>query len=876
MNWQDLQREVEAHIEEKALDLIDAGVPEREAWERARREFGNRTLTVEASREVWGWRWLEELGRDLRFALRDLRKAPGFAAVAILTLGLGIGANIAVFSFVEAVMLRPLDYPDSERLVAVWETITGEEPKTLSTSGPGGPGRRMSVAPANLMRYQAASGSFTGIAGYAQTGLNLTGSGTPERILGEQVTASYFGVLGVQPSRGRAFLPEEDRPGGARVLVVMHDFWQNRFGGDPGLLGAFLTLNGERYQVVGIMPPGFQPLTQLGRPEPVSFLMPAAYPAELLANHGDHEVGAVARLRPGVPVRLGQLELDGISARLAAEFPDSNRNVTTRVESLKEDVTRNVRLSLLVLLGAVGLMLLIAGTNLASLLMVRATNRRHEIAMRIALGASRGRIFRELATHSVLLAVLGGAAGLAIAAGAKQLMLAVAPDDIPRLANAALNWPVVLFGAVLALGTGLFVSVLPGWQASKAGALGFLRTSPRSSAGRATMRWRSVLVVVQVALCMVLLVGAGLMLRSFVSLQAVELGFATERVLAMNVNLPELRYPDAARRLRFFEELEAKVGSVPGVEAAAFANRMPLRGGWSGGFQLDTGATAPETLEADMQAVSPGYFSALGMGLLRGRGLTADDGTGMPPAVVVNSEFARRFLGGADPVGKRMRRSASMPWITIVGLVTDVRRYGKSEPVTPQVYYPAAQTELYPVRLADFVFRSRANPRELLPAVQEAVWSIDSGLPVTNVRTLEEIVSMSAARRRFQTLLLLVLAGLALTLAAIGIYGVISYDVTRRTAEIGIRMALGASQGTILRSVVGRSMLTVTAGVGLGAVGALGLSRYLQSLLFAISPSDPFTYASLILFLCGVGLAAGILPAVRAARLDPTVALRAE
>jgi putative ABC transport system permease protein len=865
----ELEEEFAVHLEMAVQDNLRRGMDLAEATRSARMRFGGVAQARESVREQMGMPLLESFITDVRYALRSLRKSPGFALVAILTLALGIGANTAMFSIVEAVMLRPLPYPEPERVAALLEQ---------RTSGVGAPGQRMRVAAANLVSYKAENRSFAGIAGFESIGMNLTGSGTPERILGERVTADYFSVLGVQPEQGRAFLPEEDKPGGNRVVIVTHELWQNRFAADPVLLNSFLTLNGQRYQVIGIMPPGFQPLTQYAGPGRVGFLVPAAYSSKILAAHGDHEIEVAARLKPGVSLSEARADLDVISERLARQYPDTNRNVNTSLMPLLNDLTRNVRLSLIVLLAAVGMILVIACTNLANLLMVRASNRQHETAMRYALGASRLRVFRELATQCMVLAALGGSAGLFLADATKQLILAMAPANIPRLPAVAINWRVVLFSAALSVIAGGFFSfcLFPGFQGLKGSPIDSFRTARRSSLGRTAMRWRSALVVIQVSLCMVLLVGSGLMLRSFVSLLGVDLGFTTDRVLAMNVSLPDPRYPDAERRFAFFEELERNVSVLPGVEAAAFANRMPMRGGWGGGIHLDSATGVRENLDVDMQAVSGSYFRALSIGLVRGRFLTADDRTKSQPVAVVNSEFARRFLGSEDPLGKRIRISPQAPWVTIVGVVTDIHRGGKSEPVTPQVYFSASQTSLYPVRLADFVFRSRVEPRRLLAAVQKQIWAIDKDQPVTNVRTLQEIVSLSVADRRFQTMLLLILAGLALVLAAVGIYGVISYGVTQRRAEIGIRIALGASQRAILKSVVGQSMGMVATGVVLGVFGAYGLSKYLKTLLFAITPSDPLTYASIVFFLSMVGLAACWVPAMRAAKLDPTVALRDE
>jgi len=814
---------------------------------------------------------------NFRYAVRLLLKSPGFALVAILTLALGIGVNTAIFSVVDAVMLRPLPYPEPDRLVSMWEEKIGEGPNSANTSGQflgSGAGRpRWTVAAANLMDYRTQKNSFVSLAGFAVTGMNITESGPPDRLFGEEVTANYFSTLGVSPAQGRAFLPDEDRPGANKVVIVSDELWRSRFGGDPYFLGKSVTLENEKYTVVGIMPPGFQSPSQFNMAIPLLYYIPAAYPADLLAHHGDHGINVLGRLKPGVSIAAARAELDAISQSLAQRYPEVCKNLKTGSDLLSNDISGGVRTSLFILLGAVGLILLIACTNLANLLLVRAIGRQREIAIRFALGASRNRVIGELLAQSTVLAALGCGSGLVFGYWTQRLLTGFAPH-IPRLEGASLNGRVLLFTLALSAVAGLICGIFPAWQASKSRPVEAMRASERHLAGSSVMRWRSGFMIAEVAISMILLVGAGLLLKSFMTLNHVELGIATEHVINMNITLPELRYPTPERRFAFFEDLAERASHLPGIQSVAFANNFPLRGGWSSNFRPENQPDRGE--DADYQAVSPGYFSTLGIALQRGRLLTPADRAGSELVAVVNTALVRHFFPNEDPIGHRFRHNDQAPWATIVGVVNDVRRDGKAGNINPQVYFPAAQTALYPVRLEEFSFRSAADPKQLVAAVQQQVWAIDKDLPVTHVRTYDELVSQSVAERRFQTLLLGLFASLALILAMVGIYGVISYSVSQRTPEIGIRMALGASRGGILKMVIGRAMLLVAVGIGAGAAGAFALSKYLKSLLFEVKPGDPWTYASLAILLAMVALVASLIPARRATRVDPMIALRYE
>ena len=814
---------------------------------------------------------------NFRYAVRLLLKSPGFALVAILTLALGIGVNSAIFSMVDAVMLRPLPYPQPDRLVSLWEQKVGEGPQSANTSGQSlgsiGWPARWTISAANLTDYQTQKNSFVSLAGFAVTGMNITESGPPDRLSGEQVTANYFSTLGVSPAHGRAFLPDEDRPGANKVIIASDELWHSRFGGDPHFLGSSVTLDNEKYTVVGIMPAGFRSPSQFNMTVPLLYYIPAAYPADLLSKHGDHGINVIGRLKPGVSLVAARAELDAISQSLAQRYPEVCKNLKTGSDLLANDISGGVRTSLFVLLGAVGLILLIACANLANLLLVRAIGRQREIAIRFALGASRSRVIGELLAQSTVLAALGCASGLVCGYWAQRLLTAFAPH-IPRLERADLNGRVLLFTLALSAVTGLICGIFPAWQASKSRPVEAMRASERHLAGSSVMRWRNMFMISEVAISMILLVGAGLLLKSFMTLNHVELGIATEHVINLDITLPELRYPTPERRLAFYQDLADRVGGLPGVQSVAFANNFPLRGGWSSNFRPENQQDRGE--DADYQAVSAGYFATLGISLERGRLLTPADRAGSELVAVVNTALVHHFFANENPIGHRFRRNDQAPWATIVGVVSDVRRGGKAGKINPQVYFPAAQTTLYPVWLAELAFRSAADPKQLVAAVQQQVWAVDKDLPVTHVRTYDELITQSVSERRFQTMLLGLFASLALILAIVGIYGVISYSVSQRTPEIGIRMALGASRGGILKMVIGRAMLLIAAGIAVGAAGAFALSKYLKSLLFEVKPGDPWIYMVVTILLGMVALAASLIPARRATRVDPMIALRYE
>jgi len=878
----DLREEIRLHLELRARKLHQQGLGADDAGYAARRQFGNSARYQDQASQEWGWTMWERIVQDFRLGARTLRRTPGFTVIAVSTLAIGLGINTAVYSVVNAVMLRSLPYPQPDRLVSMWEEHPANEDRFRSSgaalSSKGGPGAlsRTSVSVANLQDYQRSS-AFQNMASFDLAPMNLTGNGTPERIAGEAVSANFLSVLSVAPLRGRDFLPQDDSPQAEPVVMITHDFWQSRLGGDSQVLERAVTLDGKPRRIVGVLPRGFQSPMQFAWKDPIEFYVPAAYPKEQLLDRNDHDVNVVARLKAGVSVEAARADLKVIQSRLARQFPDTNKDMHPAISLLRDDLLANTGPAMWTLLAASGLLVLITCVNVANLFLVRAAGRRRESSVRLAVGASRLRLIRQSMAESLLVAAAGCAAGIALGRLFMGALVALAPADIPRIHSVAMDWGVFAVAAAIATLTGFAFGMAPAWQTSQASPVEALKTAARGTAAKAQVKWRAALTVTEVALSLMLLVGAGLLLRSFAAITGVDLGFQPGHVVAMNINLPDLRYKTGALRVQFFDELERRVRALPGVQSVAYANRMPMRGSWRSGFQLED---APDrslnpVLTADFQAVNSGYFETLGIALLRGRRLTPHDREGEPPVAVVNQAFSRAFLNGADPLGRVFLYSDNVR-VQIVGVVTDIRRGGKAAGVLPEVYLAAAQTSLYPVRVADFAVRASGDPSLLVNAVRQQVLAIDKDQPVTNVRTMEEIIDASVAQRRFQTFLLLVFAAVAVALALIGIYGVLAYSVAQRTQELGIRIALGANPRSVIALVLRQAGVLIAAGIALGICGSLALTRYVQSLLFEVHTTDWRTYAGAIALLALAGAMASLVPAVRGARVDPMVALREE
>ncbi len=867
----DVDDELRFHLEARIEALTAEGRSLEAARAQALVEFGDvervrRVLRgidrrVERARRRSGW--LSSLAQDLRYAARTLVRSPGFSLAAITTLALGVGLNAVVFGAIDTVLLRPLPYGEPERLVGLWE----------ETNRAGGYASG-SVSRANLVDVQRQSQVFSGIAGFRLSPQNLTGNGLPERVWVEQATANYFSVLDVRPALGRAFTPDESTAGRERVVVLSDGLWR-RLGSPASVLGSAIRLDDVEYEVIGVLPGSFRSPHEFNRLEPVAVYVPLVFSAKDLSpdGHGNHDLDAVARLNPGVTLASAQPDLDRISAWLAKTYPDTNATKSARIAFLHDVITRGVRTSLLVLLGAVGLVWLVASVNLANLLLVRALGRQREVTVRAALGASRLRLVQGLVTQSLLLSTCGCLAGLGIGWQLAAILRRIAPPGIPRLDALGIDLRVFAVMAALSTAAGVLFGLLPALHLSRTPLSNALRARSSSPSAPIVVRWRSALVVAEIALSLVLLTASGLLLRSFMTVSRVDLGFSTERVLTLNISLPASRYATPDDRLRFFEALTDRVRSIPGVQATGFANRFPMRGGWSGSMFFDG---SREPIEVNLQAVSPDYFSTLGIPLLQGRVFEPADRSGSLPVVVINSALARAFFRGRDPLSQVVRRNLETAPVTVVGVVGDIRRAGKTAEIVPEMYFSAAQTDMYPVTLADFAVRARSNPRELVPAIREAVRSIDKDQPVGNVRTLREIVSSSVAQRRFEMLLIVLFAGVALVLTLVGIYGVVSFAVGQRTHEFGVRAALGARRSDILGMVLRQAAMLILLGLTIGLAGAYVVGQLLKTLLFETPPDDPSTFAAVSVMLAVVALLASLVPALRAATIDPVSALRTD
>ncbi len=880
LDW-DLSDEVQSHLDMLTDEYIRQGCSRDDARRRARRDFGGIAQVQERVRGRRGVPVLEQLLTDIKHAVRQLHKARGFTLVAVVTLALGIGVNAAIFSVVDAVVLRPLPYPGADRLVSIWEAHLGGEPLDGSASGSlisGGedPGR-ITVAPADFVEFQERSRAFAGMAGVATVSMTLTGAGAPEQLLGEEVTPGYCDVLGAAPARGRGLTGSDSGPAAVPVVVISDALWHGRFGAAVDLIGRTITLDDRPRQVVGVMPPGFTGVSQYGSSSPLAFWVAAYYPPELLANHADHEIDVVARLAPGVSLKAAQTSIASISDDIARRFPDASGTLHTFVRPLGDDVVREVKSSLFVLLAMVGLILLMACVNVANLIIVRGVGRRREVAIRYALGAARRRVLSGLVVEGLLLAGLACTVGLVVAWWAKDVIVSLAPQNLPRLGSVGIDTRVIGASVAVALLTGVLFGALPAWQARRSRPVDALKGGERAVAAAWMLRWRRALMTAEIALSAMLLIAAGLAAKSLYTLTRVDVGFRTDHVLAMNVNLPVRRYPTGADRFAFFDRLQQRLAALPGVRAVGFANRFPMRGGWESGVQID-GLDLPGDgfVSFGFQAISPGYFDVLGLRLVAGRLLTAADRQNAEPVALVSEAFSRTYLNGASAIGRRMRRAVEFPWITIVGVVADVRRDGQRADLMPQVYLPAAQTGLYPVRLADVAVLTAADTSALVPAMRDAVRAVDPDQPVANVRTLEEVLAIGARDQWFQAMLLAMFAALALTLAVVGTYGVVSYAVTQRTPEIGVRLALGADNGRILRWLLGDAARLIGLGAALGLAAALALSHSMTTLLFDVRPTDPVVYVLVLSVLGGVAILASYVAARRAIRISPVEALRSE
>ena len=801
--------------------------------------------------------------QDVRYGFRMLWKNPGFTFVAAFTLALGIGANTAIFSVVNAVVLRPLPFPDAHRLV--W--FDGVNPAKGITES--------ALSMPDYLDWRSQSDAFQSMTAFVQGSAILSDENSePERVPRGVVTASFFPTVGVNPAQGRALLPEDELPGSEPVAVLSHGLWQRRFGGNPNVLGSKFTLSGRSFTVVGVMPAGFD---YPGRAQLWSTLKTGGDDQ----RRDNRYLHVLARLKPTVTLAEAQTQIDALSARFGQQYPETNGGQSAKLTGLQEWTTRGVRTSLLLLFGAVGFVLLIACANVANLLLARGAARRKEIALRTALGAGRPRIIRQLLTESLLLAFLGGAAGLVLSLFLTDLLIAISPADVPRLNEIKLDARVLGFTVGIVSLVGLLFGLAPAWQASKTDLNEVLKDGGRSSSteGRGRNRLRALLVVSEIALSLLLLVGAGLLIKSFVLLRDVHPGFDAKNVLTMRISLPGARYPEPKQSERFYRELTERVKALPGVEAAGATVSLPL-----GGSNFSVGRSfiregrplvPAESQNADYFVATPDYFKTMRIPVKAGRAFTEQDRADAPPVVVVNEGLARRIFPGEDPVGKRLTVWRDEKFARqIIGIVGDVKSDRLDAETNSQIYVPHAQDAGWSG--LSLAVRTTVEPETLTAAVRGAVLSIDKNQPVHDIKTMDDVLAASVANNRLVVLLFGLFALFALLLATVGIYGVMSYSVAQRTHEIGIRMALGAQPADVLRLILKQGLALTLAGVGLGLAGSLALSRLLESLLYGVSATDPVTFGGLALLLTAVALAACYIPTRRALKVDPMVALRNE
>jgi putative ABC transport system permease protein len=798
------------------------------------------------------------LWRDVRFAIRMMAKTRGLTSVALVTLALGIGANTAVFSVVDAILIRPLPYADSSRLVMVFQDLRAR----------GGPGTEW-TGPANQADWKSATDVFTGVTTVRGWAASLAEGDTPEALTGEQTTFEYFDVLGARPALGRSFRQSDDVKDARRVVILSHAVWTSRFGGDPAAVGRVVRISGEPHEIIGVMPKSFRSayVTDAALWRPLRWPTVNA-PRNVAVGH------TIARLRPDVTLDRARSQLDALAARLRQEHPDTDAGKAINPVPLQDQQVGGVRLGLFVLLGAVGFVLLIACVNIANLLLARASGRAREMAVRRALGAERWRIVRQLLTESVLLAAGGGAAGLLIAEWGVSALKAVAPAGTPRIEEVAIDPRVLIFAAALSLATGILFGLVPAWQASRetlTPALNRGGRAPTSDGGGRARRW---LVVAELALALMLLVGAGLLVRTFIALQGADLGFNPDHVLAGFVLTPPAAYRTDPQRRAFYDRLLERAAAIPGVKEASLSSITPLGGDNDTNFTIE-GRPKPRT-QADAttvwyREVSAGYFSAIGIPLRHGRLFTTNDAD---PVVVINETMARHYWPAEDPIGRRMSfDDAGSKLFTIVGVVGDVKMRGPRGELRDEAYLPYWQE---PDAGTNVVLKSAVDPASLIEPLKRAVQEIDPTIPVSGAEPLSVTVAQSNGPARFYATLVTGFAALALLLAAVGVFGVMSYTVSQRTAEIGVRVALGADERQIFRLVVGESLALAAIGLGLGAAGALAVTRALRTLLFGVGLGDPATFGGTALLLVAVAFVASYMPARRAMRVEPMSALRAD
>ena len=861
----ELDDELRFHLERQMEKLAASGVPREQAARQARIALGGLDQTKEDCREARGVSALEVLRQDVRYGIRMLAKNPGFTLVATLTLAIGIGANTAIFSLVNAVLLRPLPYPNPAQLVMIFGTDQrGAADYPFSD--------------ANFLDCQEQNHVFAHMATFGAAAATLTGIAQPVRLRAGYVTTEFFDLLQVRPILGRSFLTEEGHPGRDHVVILSYGAWRRRFGSDPGLVGRTVSLNATPYQVIGVLPADFDFTVPRYFRSPAELWLPQLLTRDD-SKRGYNYLKVLARLKPGVTLSRARASLAVITRRLEQQHPESNRGAAIKLVPLHEEIVGDVRKVLLILFGAVAFVLLIACANVANLQLARASARNKEIAIRAALGAGRHRVIGQLLTESLLLAVLGGALGTALASAGLRVLAALAPDSLPRDYSHSLDWPVLACTLAISLGAGILFGLFPAVQSAASRWGDSLRqsgrTSNEASGGR---RLRSLLMVSEVALSLVLLAGAGLLIRSFIGLIEVKPGFDADRILAVEIELPGYAYQTDRQRALLYRRVIERAAALPGVEAAGAIDDLPLTPDSDTTVFAAQGrppVTVDKLPSAQMRSVTPAYFRAMGVPLLRGRVFSEADTATAPPVLLINQTLACAVFAGEDPIGKRVAfglPDAQSVWMTIVGLVGEVRDMALESEAGPELYQPYQQ---YTLPYMNVVVRTAGDPGRLVAAVTGEVHSLDRNLPL-RARPMNEVLATSIAKRRFNMFLLSLFAAAAVLLAGVGIYGVVSYSVSRRTGEIGLRIALGASRTDVLKLVIGQTLLLATAGVAAGLTAALGLTRLLSTMLYGVGSADPLTFAGVALVLTAVAALASYFPARRAMRVDPMSALRNE